>query len=165
MLVENCLRRERCVYASRRRPPPEQWKRPPVRLAPFLRARRITRYAEEKAETIRESAVLEGRPLTVSSCGILSTKCSYPGDSAGGQRTLRGVATVVGGSLAITSAPFHPCVRSGNESTRHSLLYPIGRSRDALPGRPPIPACLPPLATPPPPRQDGGLTNKNSSAK
>lgn len=58
--------------------------------------RRIARYVEEKAETIGESAVLEGRPLAVSSCGILSTKCSYPGDSAGGQRAFRGVATMVG---------------------------------------------------------------------
>lgn len=72
--------------------------------------RRVTRYVEEKAETIGESAVLEGRPLAVSSCGILSAKCSYPGDSAGGQRAFRGVATMVrgGGLLPITSAPLSP---------------------------------------------------------
>lgn len=45
--------------------------------------RRTTRW--ENPETTRERrASQRGRLLAVSSCGILSAKCSYPGDSARG---------------------------------------------------------------------------------
>lgn len=120
--------------------------------------------------------MLEGRPLAVSSCGILSTKCSYPGDSAGGKRgeRLEGAAAARGGQrgrgrglLPVTSAPFRPLrFARAARSTRFPSPRPIGR-RDGCVApddrqSPTIPCHL---RLPPPLPQHGGPTNKNSSGK